>query len=114
LLEAERSGGGAGLFTRVRIEESGRVLLHRPPDPEVEFELDPGQLAHVRSLVRGAHISALSSSYFFRRPAHPRAYAWRLTHNGRTVSTRDGEAPRGLTALMAALSAVIEGLVYTA
>lgn len=90
------------------------MSLRRPPEPEVEFELDASQLAHLRSLVRGAHFSALSSSYFFRRPAHPRAYAWRLTHDGRTVSTRDGEAPRGLTALMAAMTAVIEGLVYSA
>jgi hypothetical protein len=112
LLEVERSGGAAGLFTRARVGNDGMVTLFRPPAPELELQLDAPQLARLRSLVVGAHFPALCSSYFLPRSAEPDGFAWRITHAGKTVSTRDGEAPRGLAALMDALRVLIEESVF--
>jgi hypothetical protein len=112
LLEVERSGGAAGLFTRARISNNGTVRLRRPPAPEMELQLGAEQVARLRSLVAGAHFSALCSSYFLPQSADLHGFAWRITHAGKTVSTRDGEAPRGLSALMNALRALIEESVF--
>jgi hypothetical protein len=108
LLEVERSGGAAGLFTRARIGTNGAVRLRRPPAPELELQLDAHQAARLRSLVAGAHFSALCSTYFLPRSADHHGFAWRITHADKTVTTRDGEAPRGLAALMDALRTLIE------
>ena len=112
-MQAERSGGAAGLFTRLLVDELGEVRLLRPPEPETIFALDRDQLAHLRSALAGAHFSALSSSYFMRHTADPGGFAWRITHAGRTVATRDGEAPRGLATLMTALAAIAEQSVLS-
>jgi hypothetical protein len=114
LLEVERSGGAAGLFTRARIGHDGVVSLRQPPAPEAEIQLDAPQIARLRSLVAGAHFPALCSSYFLPRSADPDGFAWRISHAGKTVSTRDGEAPRGLAALMQGLRALIEESVFAA
>lgn len=108
LLLAERSGGVAGRFTRVRVNTAGEVAIRRPPRPEVTLQLDPRRFAHLRSLLTGAHFGSLSSSYFLPRPALPDGYAWRISYGGATVATRDGEAPRGLAALMRELAALID------
>lgn len=42
------------------------------------------------------------------RVAQPHGFAWRIRHEQSTVSTRDGEAPRGLAQLMQTLDAIID------
>jgi hypothetical protein len=112
MLEVERSGGAAGLFTHARVGNDGTVMLRRPPGPGLELQLDAAQVARLRSLVAGAHFPALCSSYFLPRPADPDGFGWRICHAGKTVSTRDGEAPRGLAALMDGLRVLIEESVF--
>ena len=112
LLVVERSGGVAGHFARMRLDPDGTVTIRRPPQDDVTVHLDDRRLAHVRSLVTGANFRTLSSSYFLPRPASTRGYAWRISHDGTTVATRDGEAPRGLAALMREVAAVIDEAVF--
>lgn len=108
LLVVERSGGEAGRFARMRVHESGEVTVRRPPTTEVAIQLDGHRLAHLRSLITGAQFRSLSASYFLPRAVVPDGYAWRITQAGTTVATRDGEAPRGLNALMRELAALLE------
>ncbi len=112
LLLVERSGGVAGRFARMRVYADGTVTVKRPPQEAVSVQLDDRRLANLRSLVTGAHFSSLSSSYFLPRPALAEGYAWRISHAGATVATRDGEAPRGLAALMRTLAALIDEAVF--
>lgn len=112
LLVVERSGGVAGRFARMRVDASGAVTICRPPQEEVILQLDDRRLAHLRSLLTGAHFRSLCASYFLPRPAVADGYAWRITHAGRTVATRDGEAPRGLAALMHELTGLLEETVF--
>lgn len=92
----------------MRVEASGRASVRRPPREEIEIQLEGPRLAHLRSLLTGSHFRSLASSYFLPRPAVAGGYAWRISHDGSTVSTRDGEAPRGLAALMRELAALID------
>ncbi|HEX5911123.1 MAG TPA: hypothetical protein VFY44_11575 [Thermoleophilaceae bacterium] len=108
----ERSGGVAGRFARMRVDPCGTVAVRRPPEDEVTLQLDERRLAHLRSLVTGSHFRSLSATYFLPRPAVPGGYAWRISHAGTTVATRDGEAPRGLGALMHELAALIDDAVF--
>ena len=113
LLVVERSGGAAGRFARMRVLPCGTVTVRRPPQDEVTLELDARRLAHLRSLVTGAHFRTLGASYFLPRPARAEGYAWRISHAGTTVATRDGEAPRGLAALMRELAGLIDDASLT-
>ncbi|HYI38088.1 MAG TPA: hypothetical protein VEX39_15875 [Thermoleophilaceae bacterium] len=112
LLAVERSAGVAGRFARMRVHASGLVTVRRPPHDEVSLQLDGNRLARVRSLLTGAHFRTLSSSYFLPHPVMPDGYAWRISHAGVTVATRDGEAPRGLAALMRELAAVLDEAAF--
>ncbi len=112
LLVVERSAGIAGRFTRMRVDVSGRLTLKRPPQPEITAQLDERRLALLRSLIMGAQFRSLAASYFLPRPAVVGGYAWRISHSGMTVATRDGEAPRGLAALMRELAALIDDGVF--
>jgi len=112
LLVVERSGGVAGRFARMRVDPCGTVAVRRPPHDEVILQLDDRRLAHLRSLVTGAHFRSLSATYFLPRAAVDGGYAWRISHAGTTVATRDGEAPRGLGALMHELAALIDDAVF--
>ena len=102
----------AGRFARMRVDTSGTVTVRRPPYDEVTIELEGHRLAHLRSLVTGTHFRSLSASYFLPRPAVANGYAWRITHAGSTVATRDGEAPRGLAALMRELATLIDEAAF--
>jgi hypothetical protein len=108
----ERSGGTAGLFARMRVDGSGTVTVCRPPGGEMTLQLDDRQMANLRSLLAGAHFGALSASYFLPRPVIPNGFAWRISHDGVTVATRDGEAPRGLGALMRELATILDATVF--
>lgn len=108
LLEVERSGGAAGLFVRLRIDDDGHVTLHRPPRAERRSQLGPGQLSTLRSRVAATRFDSLSSTYFAPRSVDPDGFAWRIRHASHAVSTRDGEAPRGLAELMVALETIID------
>jgi len=112
LLVVERSGGQAGRFARMCVHDDGTVSVRRPPYDEVTIELDDRRLAQMRSLLTGAHFRSLSASYFLPRAAVSDGYAWRITHGGATVATRDGEAPRGLAALMRELATVIDEAAF--
>lgn len=112
LLVVERSGGVAGRFARMRVDPDGKVSVRRPPRDEVIIRLDDRRLANLRSLVTGAHFRSLAASYFLPRPAVAGGNAWRISHAGATVATRDGEAPRGLAALMRELAALIDEAVF--
>ena len=112
LLLVERSGGGAGRFARMRVDADGTITVKRPPHQAVSVQLDERRLANLRSLVTGAHFRSLSSSYFLPRASVAESYAWRISHDGATVATRDGEAPRGLAALMRALAPLIDEAVF--
>lgn len=112
LLVVERSGGVAGRFARMRVDGSGLVAVRRPPQAEVSVHLDTHRLAHLRSLIAGAHFGSLASSYFLPRPAVAGGYAWRITHEATTVATRDGEAPRGLGALMRELAGLLDEAAF--
>ena len=96
----------------MRVDPCGAVAVRRPPEDEVTLQLDDRRLAHLRSLVKGSHFRSLSATYFLPRPAVTDGYAWRISHGGVTVATRDGEAPRGLGALMRELAALIDHAVF--
>ena len=96
----------------MRVDADGTITVKRPPHEAVSVQLDERRLANLRSLVTGAHFRSLSSSYFLPRAAVAEGYAWRISHGGATVATRDGEAPRGLAALMRELAVVLDEAAF--